>query len=60
LTEIEYEGAGTKKKGITPEPIIGKLREVYVLLSGRRRWEVSRKLAITEQNRKEILKEKSF
>jgi len=41
LTEIEYEGAGTQKKGITPEQIIGKLREVDVLLSGRRRWEVS-------------------
>jgi len=33
LTEIEYEGAGTQKKGITPEQIIGKLREVDVLLS---------------------------
>jgi len=60
LTEIEYEGAGTKKKGMTPESIIGKLREVDVLLNGRRRWEVSRKLGVTEKNRNEILKEKSF
>jgi putative transposase len=39
-----------KKKGFTPEQIIGKLREAEILLSqGNAVVEVSRKLSITEQ-----------
>jgi putative transposase len=39
-----------KKKGFTPEQVIGKLREAEVLLSqGNTVGEVSRKLGITEQ-----------
>jgi hypothetical protein len=38
-----------KRKGFTPEQIVGKLREEVLLSEGTTAGEASRKLAITEQ-----------
>jgi hypothetical protein len=48
-TEIQYEEAEMKRKGFTPEQIIGKLREKVLLSEGTTAEEASRILGTTER-----------